>query len=279
MKGELVKTQPQPIQEQAEPGQLMALIQRGASDPSVNVEKMERLVALYERLESKKAERLFNDALLLVQSKMPPIVKTARNPSTNSNYAKLENIQEIANPILFEHGFSLSFGTDQSPLPGHYGITGLLTGHGHERLYRCDVPADTHGPKGVQNKTLTHGFGSAVSYGERYLMKLILNIRLIGEDDDGNRGQQPKPPGPSSLAGNKPVAPAQEEVALKKKLVDLTRTVHGVAKGFNLSDEAKVKLEGWLLDEGAISDTEALGELSIARLSEIVKAVEAKLKG
>jgi hypothetical protein len=47
------------------------------------------------------------------------------------------------------------------------------------------------GPKGNQNKTATHGFGSTMSYGRRYLICLIFNITLTNEDQDGNQpGEQ-----------------------------------------------------------------------------------------
>jgi hypothetical protein len=45
------------------------------------------------------------------------------------------------------------------------------------------VPIDNKGPKGAQNKTDTHGFGSALSYGRRYLKLLIFDIATT--DDDG----------------------------------------------------------------------------------------------
>jgi hypothetical protein len=48
---------------------------------------------------------------------------------------------------------------------------------GHSRHYQADVPIDNTGPKGAQNKTMTHGFGSALSYGRRYLKLLIATWR------------------------------------------------------------------------------------------------------
>jgi hypothetical protein len=40
------------------------------------------------------------------------------------------------------------------------------------------------GAKGGETKTATHGFGSSMSYGRRYLTLLIFNISTT--DDDGN---------------------------------------------------------------------------------------------
>jgi hypothetical protein len=47
------------------------------------------------------------------------------------------------------------------------------------------MPADGKGAKGGDVMTRTHAAGSAFSYGQRYLLKLIFNI-ATGEDDDGN---------------------------------------------------------------------------------------------
>jgi ERF superfamily len=48
------------------------------------------------------------------------------------------------------------------------------------------MPADGKGAKGGDVMTKTHAAGSAFTYGQRYLLKMIFNI-AIGDDDDGNR--------------------------------------------------------------------------------------------
>jgi hypothetical protein len=40
--------------------------------------------------------------------------------------------------------------------------------------------------RGSPNKTAIHGFGSAMSYGRRYLLLLIFNLAMRHEDNDGN---------------------------------------------------------------------------------------------
>jgi hypothetical protein len=56
--------------------------------------------------------------------------------------------------------------------------------NGHEKQYHIDMPADGKGAKGGDVMTRTHATGSAVSYGTRYLLKMIFNISV--GDDDGN---------------------------------------------------------------------------------------------
>lgn len=165
---------------------LMAVIARAASDPNVDVDKMERLMAMKERADARAAEQAFNEAMRDVQAELPRIIKDAENKDNHSRYARLETIGKIIKPIISKHGFSQSFGTDASPLTDHYRVTCTLshTG-GHSREYFADVPRDMVGLKGNANKTPTHGFGSSMSYGRRYLTMLIFNLELAGEDDDG----------------------------------------------------------------------------------------------
>src|SRR5262249_39252909 len=56
------------------------------------------------------------------------------------------------------------------------------------------MPADGKGPKGGDVMSRTHATGSALSYARRYLLLMIFNISVGGDDDDGNRaGGQPDP--------------------------------------------------------------------------------------
>jgi hypothetical protein len=164
------------------------VIARAAKDPTIDVEKMDRLLQMQERILAKQAESEFNEAMQKVQQEVPRILRDATNPSTNSKYTRLESLLKVVVPIYTAAGFSLSFGTSDCPIAGHYrivcdvahkGAAGSFTRH-----YQCDIPADTTGMKGSMNKTATHGFGSTMSYGRRYLTLLIFNIALINEDDD-----------------------------------------------------------------------------------------------
>jgi hypothetical protein len=180
----------------SEANALIQVIERAASNPEIDVEKMERLLAMQERIMTQNAKMAFNEAMRFAQTEMPKIKRNRENKETHSKYADLEAVTDAAVPIYTRHGFSLSYGTADCPIPGHYRVTGLCA-HvgGYERTYQADVPIDNTGPKGTQNKTMTHGFGSTMSYGRRYLICLIFNITLTNEDTDGNRpGTRPTVP-------------------------------------------------------------------------------------
>ena len=163
---------------------IINVIARAASDPNTDVDKLERLLAMQERVLEREAERAFNAAMREAQDSMAPVKKNKANKETHSTYADLEQISQLMDPIIHKHGFSLSFGTGDCPYPNHYRVTCAVshTG-GYTRHYQADVPIDNTGPKGSQNKTMTHGFGSALSYGRRYLKLLIFDIATT--DDDG----------------------------------------------------------------------------------------------
>lgn len=164
------------------------MVERAAANPQVDVEKLERLLAMKQRIEDRAAERAFNAAMSNAQAEMKPVLRDAINPDNKSRYARLETLIDAINPIITKNGFFMSFGTEDSPVEKHYRVTCLL-GHteGHSREYHADIPADLTGLKGNPNKTQTHAFGSTMSYGRRYLTLLIFNVALVSEDDDGNR--------------------------------------------------------------------------------------------
>jgi hypothetical protein len=163
---------------------IINVIARAASDPNTDVDKLERLLAMQERVLEREAERTFNAAMRAAQDAIKPVLKNRKNKETHSSYADLEQISKLIDPVIHEQGFSLSFGTADCPYPNHYRVTCAVshTG-GFTRNYQADVPIDNKGPKGAQNKTDTHGFGSALSYGRRYLKLLIFDIATT--DDDG----------------------------------------------------------------------------------------------
>ena len=171
------------------PANLMAMIARAASDPSCDVEKMERLMVMRREMQQEQAEYAFNDAMQRVQAKMRRIGTDARNRQTNSDYATYAKLDRVLRPIYTEEGFALSFGTDDSPSPETLMVTCHVShSAGFTRKYVIPMPSDGKGAKGNDVMTKTHATGSAAQYGMRYLLKMIFNV-AIGDDpddDDGN---------------------------------------------------------------------------------------------
>lgn len=171
----------------ADAGSVLTLIERAASDPSVDIDKMRGLLEMHERLEAKQAEQAFNAAMSRAQSGMGRISADAVNPQTRSAYATYGKLDAKLRPIYTREGFALSFGTgDNAPEGTVRVVCHVSHSAGHTRMYHMDMPNDGKGAKGNDVMTKTHATGSAMTYGQRYLLKLIFNVAIGEQDDDGN---------------------------------------------------------------------------------------------
>lgn len=179
----------------------VALFERLARDPSVDVEKLERLIAMQERILDRNATGAFNAAFSEMQSAIPEISEKGqirnKEGGVQSKYATNEDIQKVLRPILQAFGFSLSFRTEW-PDKKTIKVIGILThreGHARESEFLSD--ADTSG-----NKNSVQALGSAISYGRRYTTLDLLNITSRGQDDDGaTADDHKKPPAPDGYEG------------------------------------------------------------------------------
>lgn len=166
---------------------LLDVISRAASDPDTDVTKLERLMAMYERLEGQKAKQAFDAAMASAQKEMEHVRTDANNTQTKSKYATYGALDRVIRPIYSKHGFGLSFDTgDGAPQDYVRVVCDVSHSGGHSKSYHIDMPADGKGAKGGDVMTKTHAVGSAMSYGQRYLLKAIFNI-VVSDDDDGNK--------------------------------------------------------------------------------------------
>lgn len=176
----------------SETAAFLAMIERAARDPVVDMEKMKGLMEMARTVRQEHAEEEFNQAMAAVQSHMRAVAADANNPQTRSKYASYFALDKAIRPIYSAEGLGLSFDTEDSPKPEHIRVVCYVTRGRHTRKYKIDMPADGKGAKGGDVMTKTHAAGSAVTYGQRYLLKMIFNM-AIGEDDDGNAAAKAKP--------------------------------------------------------------------------------------
>jgi hypothetical protein len=167
---------------------LIHIIERAARDPSVDLDKLERLIAMRERIEAREADRAFDQAMSRCQSEMRPVAADANNPQTRSKYASYFALDRALRPIYTAHGFALSFDTGDGAPDQHVRVICRVSHSGGQaRIYRIDMPNDGKGAKGGDVMTRTHATGSAATYGSRYLLRMIFNVAVGGDDDDGNK--------------------------------------------------------------------------------------------
>jgi ERF superfamily protein len=165
---------------------LIHMIAQAARDPSIDINKFERLMEMHERLTAREAEKAFNAAMTACQLEMKQIATDAENPQTRSRYATYAKLDAHLRPIYTRHGFALSFDEGESK-PDSVRVVCIVS-HvaGHSRSYHRDIPADGKGAKGGDVMTKTHAAGAAGSYGARYLLRGIFNVAIGELDNDGN---------------------------------------------------------------------------------------------
>lgn len=172
---------------------MISMIERAATNPDVDVEKMERLYGMYEKIEAKKAESEFHSAMSRAQKRMGRVSADAVNPQTKSRYASYAALDRVLRPIYTDEGFALSFDEADGAPDGCMRVVCHVSHEaGHSRTHHKDMPIDGLGAKGNAVMTTTHARGSAQSYGMRYLLKAIFNVAVGEDDDDGVAADQPE---------------------------------------------------------------------------------------
>lgn len=183
---ELVTQQPQQIGrvEQPQSTSMMDFIQRAASDASVDIDKLERLIVLSESMQAKQAEQAFNAAMAQMQCEIPTVGEGAQNSHTKNTYATLDDINRVLKPIMQRHGFAVSFKVDNQANGIH--VTGILMhSAGHREQTTLLLPVDIG-----SGRNAVQAVGSSTTYGKRYVMCALLNITTgDAPDDDGQSAQ------------------------------------------------------------------------------------------
>jgi hypothetical protein len=183
-----------PVTDQSESLAMLQMIERAARDPAVDVSKFKQLMDMRIELENRVAAREYDLAMTEAQMEMEPVKTDANNPQTKSKYASYYALNKVLRPIYTKHGFALSFDTAEgAPAECVRIICDVSHRGGDRRTRHIDMPADGKGAKGGDVMTKTHATGSAVSYGMRYLLKMIFNIsvRDFDEDDGNAAGRDP----------------------------------------------------------------------------------------
>jgi len=163
---------------------IIQVIERAALNPDVDIDKMERLLQMQERVMDRQAMMAYSAAMAAMQTELPSIEEHGQG--NNGKYATLEDIVDTVRPIMQKHGFAVSFRI-QTQERGIQ-VTGVLMHKdGHLEETSMLLPADISG-----NKNAVQAFGSSTSYGKRYVLSALLNITTRGQDDNGNTSTRVK---------------------------------------------------------------------------------------
>lgn len=219
----------------------LAIFERLASNPDMDVTKLERLMGMYTEAQARSAREQFFAAFARMQAELPAVERKGKGHN-NIRYAKNDDIQEAVRPVLERHGFSLSFRTE-FPTPKSVKITAVLAhAGGHDERTEFVSDADTSG-----NKNAIQAMGSTIAYGKRYATGAILNITTKDEVDTDGETQPEAPKGYedaiTDLAAATDEGPTQFASAFRAlpEAVRLYATKHDRAKLEGLKAKAKQK--------------------------------------
>lgn len=174
----------QPTQELA----FLQFLERAASNPEIDVDKLERIMAMHKDMLALKAQGEFTVAMAKAQAEMPPVACDKVNQHTKSPYPSMEAVQDAIKDTYLENGFTCTFSEGDAPANGLIHVIGTVR-HigGHVEIYNRYAPADTAGPSGTKNKTEVQGSQSTVSYVSRRMLCAIFGVTIVGDDKDGNK--------------------------------------------------------------------------------------------
>lgn len=75
---------------------------------SESADTLEKMLSLYERVQAKDAEKQFNTSFSALQNETPEIVASSIIPN-RGKYERFEDVMHVLKPLLFKHGFTISF--------------------------------------------------------------------------------------------------------------------------------------------------------------------------
>ncbi len=154
----------------------LTVIENMVSSGNFDVNVARELIEMQKDIMKQQAIINFNHDFSLMSKKIPVIAHTKKSYSTT--YAPLEDIVKIVQPILSEHGFSVSFSTQQNGIESVKIVCTLMHKDGHTATTELELPTEavTKGMNKMQ------AIGAAITYGKRYTLCGILNITTTGDD-------------------------------------------------------------------------------------------------
>lgn len=166
---------------------MLAVIEKVALSPDIDVQKMEAILAVQERILDRQAQIEFNEDMAKLREELNthPVMRSRKNSQTKSSYADLEDVKMVVDPLLSKYGFFDRY-EDDFPAQGVVGTTCVITHRaGHKERNRVQFALDDKGIAGSVNKTSIHATVSSMTYGQRVSLCRALGVRLT-DDDDGN---------------------------------------------------------------------------------------------
>lgn len=244
---------------QEEPSGLIAL----AIQKDIDIEKLERLLALKERHDAQVANKSFIAAMSNFQQQVPEIPKSKQvgytnrsGGSTSYKYAELGAIDEVIKSAMAANGLSKRWEITEE---GDKIICTCIISHvdGHkERTTMSSVKDASGGKNDIQSKA------SAITYLQRYTLIGALGITTASEDNDGDgtappqamKQQAPAQELPWLNITNKDGSLNQEGSAVLATIAAGTETIESLKTRFKLSKQTIDLLSKPFTNEQPVSE-------------------------
>lgn len=164
-------------------------IEKGASAAD-----LKELVGLHERIADREAEQEFARAMAAFKAECPPLIKartakiiTKGGGSYSFDYADLDDIAKVIDPVLHRHGLSYSW---DSLIEGGALTCICIIRHvnGHSQPSRFTLPIENPSAMNPQQKV-----GAAMSFAQRRSLCSALGLTTTDEDAESVRQVDPTP--------------------------------------------------------------------------------------
>jgi hypothetical protein len=181
----------------SEGGGLLAMIERLATNPQLNIEVFDRLLKARREEEDRAAERAFNAAMSQAKGELQPVLKTrdvdfqSAKPGAGRTKYKYENFADVArivDPVFAAHGLAYRFAIAQAA--DQVTVTCIVShADGYSQRTNLEGKVDI----GSTGMSWTQALGSALTYLQRYSLRAAIGL-AAGVDDDGRGagGSSPK---------------------------------------------------------------------------------------
>lgn len=157
-----------------------------AIEKNLDLDKVEKAMALQERWEANEARKAYHDAMAGFKSNPPEIEKDRHvkyqtsKGTTEYRHASLANVTQKINSALSQHGLSAAWKVSQADrlITVCCTITHKL---GHSESTSLSGAPDESG-----SKNSIQAVGSTISYLERYTLLALTGLATHDMDDDSN---------------------------------------------------------------------------------------------
>ena len=161
------------------------ILQYVLAQENVNIDALERIMALQEKTRQREAEAAFNSAMAEAKEQIPVIMKTKKVSFGDTKYSHedLAEITKVLTPIISPLGLSYTWDTDYKD---SMVIVTCVISHksGYSKNTTLPAPIDTSGKKNA-----IQSIGSTVTYLQRYTLKAAFGLAVANDDDARFSGQ------------------------------------------------------------------------------------------